>query len=188
MKASTREYYLMITEDIKGFITNNLDQPLTLKSISKEFAISLFHLTRIFRSLNGITIAQYILDQRLNRSLQEVLHTSRKIIDIAMDNGFNDYETFSRRFKRKYKVAPDDLRNILVSITTHSHLPAKPIVVLKDNFEPLSEFEISHIRNGGRMENIRLLQFEVTENREPCKRKDKFQIKNVKTQQCCNNS
>jgi AraC-like DNA-binding protein len=188
MKASTKEYYLKINETIKSYITNNLDRPITLKSISKEFAISLFHLTRIFRSLNGTTLAKYILDKRLHRSLQEVRHTSRRIGDIALDNGFNGYETFSRQFKRKYKVAPDDLRNILLRICRQSLLFTKPIVILQDIFEPLSESEISRITDGKRMDKVRLLQFEVSENRGLHKSKEKFQIKDLIIPQCCNNS
>lgn len=67
---------------------------------------SYYHLTRKFSALLGESLGSYIKKRRLADGAKKLLYTKRRIIDIAVENGFNSSEAFSRAFKTAYKVCP----------------------------------------------------------------------------------
>src|SRR5215510_12826016 len=68
--------------------------------------------TRLFES-EGTTFTEYVLAQRLvraHRLLTDARYAGEKISAIALDAGFGDVSYFNRVFRRRYGVAPSELR------------------------------------------------------------------------------
>ncbi|HKX22755.1 MAG TPA: helix-turn-helix domain-containing protein [Rhizorhapis sp.] len=89
----------------------NCDQ-LTPDSLAQNFAMSRRSMFRLFAAY-GVTPRQWILDVRLEmarRKLVEQPLRSGWISQVAYDVGFVDSSHFSRCFKRKFGVAPKDIR------------------------------------------------------------------------------
>jgi AraC-like DNA-binding protein len=98
---------------IKEDIANWLDQPdLSVAIIAARHRIKPRWVQRLFES-EGTTFTEYVLAQRLvraHRLLTNPLHANQKVSTIALDIGFGDLSYFNRAFRRRYGVAPSELR------------------------------------------------------------------------------
>jgi len=100
-------YYVDLISSAVNFIEENIQKPLTLEDLSQEFNFSAFHFNRIFRTVSGISLKQYILGRKLTLALSKLEKKSDPIINIAYDFGFNSPEVFSRAFKKQFGVSPN---------------------------------------------------------------------------------
>lgn len=91
-------------------IEDRLDQPLSLDSVANAFNMSKFYFHRIFSSMMGCSLNQYILSRRLNASLSLIQAGQTSLTDIAYQLNFGTPSTFTRAFNRQYGVAPSSLR------------------------------------------------------------------------------
>jgi AraC-like DNA-binding protein len=98
---------------IKQDIANWLDQPdLSVAAIAARHRIKPRWVQRLFES-EGTTFTDYVLAQRLlraHRLLTDPRYANQKISTIAFDVGFGDLSYFNRAFRRRYGVAPSELR------------------------------------------------------------------------------
>ncbi|MEM5819255.1 MAG: helix-turn-helix transcriptional regulator, partial [Desulfitobacterium hafniense] len=85
-------------------------QDIKVEDVAKAAGYSYYHLNRQFTAILGESIGSYIKRRRLADAAKKILYTERKIIDIAMENGFESPEAFSRAFKAIYKVSPQTYR------------------------------------------------------------------------------
>jgi len=78
--------------------------------IAKKHNLSEVHLRRLFSFAFNRPIAGYIRSRTLSESLKDLLHTDKKIIDIALEYGFGYENSYSRSFRREFGISPDNLR------------------------------------------------------------------------------
>lgn len=102
--------YTEIAQKSINYIEDNLKEKLYLEDLSREFSISQAHFNRIFKFLTGVSLKKYILDRKLESSLQPLKESRESIINIAMDLGFDYPEVFSRAFKKKFAISPINYR------------------------------------------------------------------------------
>lgn len=89
------------------YIVRNLARPLRLEDVSRAAYFSPFHFHRVFKSLLGETLNQFVKRQRLERALYLMSHApGRSLTDVALDCGFSSSSDFSRSFKQRYGVPP----------------------------------------------------------------------------------
>ncbi len=92
--------------NISQYIRANFNNEISLKSLSKSFAISESHLSRRFKEVSGIGINEYITYVRIMNA-ENLLRTKKlPITEIAAMCGFNDSNYFSTVFKRLKGVTP----------------------------------------------------------------------------------
>lgn len=87
------------------YIEANLREDLRVEEVAKAAGYSYYHLNRQFLSLLGETIGSYIKKRRLADGAKRLLYTDDKIIEIALNCGFESPEAFSRAFKSIYWVS-----------------------------------------------------------------------------------
>ncbi len=93
------------------YISRNLDADLTLETLSAVSALSKFHFHRVFFACTGLNISKFIQMARLKQaSFQLAFKNDPKIIDIALDAGFDSPEAFSRAFKREFEQTPSQFK------------------------------------------------------------------------------
>lgn len=99
-EASIKEYYFRINRSI-DYIKANLHSELSLAHMARQSSFSKYHFHRIFKSVTGIALNDFIVRSRIERSLFFLLHQPEKPIgEIALECGFADTATFSRAFKK----------------------------------------------------------------------------------------
>ena len=93
------------------FIYQNLDNELTLEAISDVAAFSKYHFHRVFSAYTGMSVMKFIQLSRLKRaSYRLAFEEGKRVIDIALEAGFESPEAFSRAFKRTFDQSPSEFR------------------------------------------------------------------------------
>jgi len=95
-----------------NYIEANLDFDITSSQIAKEAGLSQWHFQRIFKALTNETLKTYIRSRRLANSLDKLLTTDLRIIDIAVSSGYESQESFTRAFKAAFNMTPNEYRKL----------------------------------------------------------------------------
>ena len=92
------------------FIEANLDTAIELKQVAQIACISQWHFQRIFKALTNETLKTYIRSRRLANAMDNLLNSQQRIIDIALEAGFESQQSFTRAFKKQFAMTPNDCR------------------------------------------------------------------------------
>ena len=88
-------------------VLRHLDEALPLERVARAANFSPYHFHRIFRSLVGETLAQFVKRVRLERALKILSHQPEKsLTEISLACGFSSSSDFSRSFKQRFGVPP----------------------------------------------------------------------------------
>ncbi len=96
--------------NIVKFITDNLENDLSNKAIADIAFISEDYVGQYFKSLTGKNLQEYIEYQRLERAMLLLKTMPENIQMIAKKVGFKDPAYFSRRFKLRYGINANSVR------------------------------------------------------------------------------
>ncbi|MEA4889619.1 MAG: AraC family transcriptional regulator [Clostridiaceae bacterium] len=93
------------------YLHNNYHKDISIQDIADELKISRYHLCRVFKETQNITLIEYLSELRMARA-KELLETSNmNVNDIAEMVGFNNTAYFNKRFKQAYGVTPSQIRH-----------------------------------------------------------------------------
>lgn len=97
-------------KEVKKYIEEHFTENILLDDISKLVGYSKFHLNRLFLEDTGLTIYQYIKERRLSEAANQLMHTDKSIIEIALDVGYMSQQSFTFAFKQMYQCTPQVYR------------------------------------------------------------------------------
>ena len=87
-----------ILRDIEREVRENYAENLTLQDLGKKYYINSSYLGQIFRKAYGQSFKNYLMLHRVNEAARLLLHTDRKIGDIAESVGYRDIDYFIAKF------------------------------------------------------------------------------------------
>jgi AraC family transcriptional regulator len=93
-----------LLENVLIEIENGIKYGINANELAEIYSLSTTHLQRLFKFAFNQTIGCYIRSRRLAASLDDLLKTDCKILDIALDYGFDYEQSFIRAFKREFGV------------------------------------------------------------------------------------
>ncbi len=70
------------------------------------------HVARSFRKCLGMSLSQFLNEERIARAAAMLAHTNRPIYDIATAVGFENPSYFHRLFKKQHDVSPQEYRRL----------------------------------------------------------------------------
>lgn len=112
MSKRTLEEYRRRIDLARRFIDERLDQALKLDDIARASHFSRFHFHRIFHSLVGETVNDYVHRKKMERAVRQLLGQRHKnITTIAIEGGFSSSANFSKAFKHYFGVSPTQARD-----------------------------------------------------------------------------
>ncbi|GDX06073.1 GyrI-like domain-containing protein [Buttiauxella sp. A111] len=122
MNSERHQLYARRFEQVFAYIEQHLDSALTVEQLSEVACFSRFHFHRQFSQFCGISISRYITLMRLKRaSFRLVNDPQERVINIALDAGFENPESFSRAFKNTFGLTPSEFRKAPVWVDWHVH-------------------------------------------------------------------
>lgn len=93
------------------YIDKHIDEVLSLEKLSQVADFSKYHFHRQFSEYTGISVFRYVQLIRLKRaSYRLAFNRIDRIIDIALDAGFENPGSFSRAFKNTFGQTPSEFR------------------------------------------------------------------------------
>ncbi|HSC84703.1 MAG TPA: AraC family transcriptional regulator [Pseudomonas sp.] len=92
------------------YIEQHLAEPLPLGELARLAALSEYHFVRMFRHSFGLPPHRYVLQRRLLRARELLLHSHLPLGEIALACGFASASHFSNRFREAFGGAPNLLR------------------------------------------------------------------------------
>jgi AraC family transcriptional regulator len=98
----------------------------TLAEISDIAHCSPYHFHRLFKAYTGSTVQSFIAAQRLHRAaFQLAFRPQLSVLDIALSNGYQSPEGFSRAFRKRYQVSAKAYRSDRIKIRQLLNHPPK---------------------------------------------------------------
>ena len=93
-----------------AYINENLTEPLTLDQIARQANLSRSHLSTLFRQATGVTPYEYLILQRIEKSVELLRDSKLTILGIAQECGFRNLANFNKTFKKVTGMTPSDYR------------------------------------------------------------------------------
>jgi AraC-like DNA-binding protein len=95
--------------DTQRIIMEHLDQPMTIRELSREVGMNECYLKKGFKAMFGKTIHEYQAFQRIERSKELLLEGSYSVNEVAFKMGFGSPSHFSTSFKKIAGMKPCEL-------------------------------------------------------------------------------
>ncbi|MCO6489370.1 MAG: helix-turn-helix transcriptional regulator [Phaeodactylibacter sp.] len=93
----------------RQYILEHFHKDIQLDELSREAALSKYHLLRTYKEAFGTTPYRQVLDLRLESS-KALLAEGHTLEDLAFRLGFSDRRSFTKAFKKAYGMAPSAMR------------------------------------------------------------------------------
>lgn len=139
-----------------NYMEDHMKEELDYGKIADEANCSSYYFQKIFHILCGMSVGEYIRSRRLSLAGTEIIRSNKKIIDIALEYGYESPESFTRAFREFHSVSPSEARKHKGGLRLFSRLSVQIIVkggslmdnytiVEKDAFHVLERVEVHSI-------------------------------------------
>ncbi|MCL1901875.1 MAG: AraC family transcriptional regulator, partial [Firmicutes bacterium] len=98
------DYKAEAVNRMQKYIKENITEDLTLAVLSQTCGYSPWYSYRLFLQYTGYSIADYIRKLRLSVSALKLRDQKVKILDAALDACFSASESYSRAFRKEFKM------------------------------------------------------------------------------------
>jgi AraC family transcriptional regulator len=95
---------------LMNYIHEYLSQELRLSDLAQLVDLSEYYLCRLFKQSLGISLHQYVIQQRLARAQQLLRRNDLSIAYIAQECGFNSHSHLTQHFRKAFGVSPQVFR------------------------------------------------------------------------------
>lgn len=99
-----------LVKQIKNRMINEEGGYVSLEKLASEYRISVTQLQKIFKSLYGVPVYQYLREYRMEKAAVALTKSDRSVTEIALEAGFSNPGKFTEGFKRRYGMTPTQYR------------------------------------------------------------------------------
>lgn len=99
-----------ILHDVKKYLELCFKEEMSLKMLSRKFAINEFKLKKGFKELFHTTVFDYIFELRMRHAHQLLMDEKMFVNEVAGRVGYKNPNHFSTAFKRRFGISPAALR------------------------------------------------------------------------------
>lgn len=100
---------------IKNYVLQNIDKKVTIAEIASHVCLSKEYCETLFKQETGKTIISFINSEKINEAKNMLLSDQCKLTTISEALGFEDYNYFSRVFKKYANISPITFRKLYSS-------------------------------------------------------------------------
>lgn len=94
----------IITESLV-YIEKNLKQKISIEEIAEHVGYSKFYFSRMFKQAMSISVMEYVRERKIMRASESILQ-GNKILDVAIEYGWESHSGFIKAFKSYYGFSP----------------------------------------------------------------------------------
>jgi AraC-like DNA-binding protein len=111
-KAANTENEGRTVSKIKRYLSEHIKEHLSLDELARAFGYSKQYLIRVYKKATGLSPIAALNGMRLSKGAQLLLFSEGSLAEVAEACGFDDYNYFSRQFRKKYGRSPIEYRRI----------------------------------------------------------------------------
>jgi len=109
---SLQSHEISQVERIAIFIAQNYSDPIKVSDIGQAVGLHPDHANSIFKKTFGITLSEYITEERISHAQRRLVATDQSITDIVFDCGFNSISRFNAAFLKINGCTPREYRKM----------------------------------------------------------------------------
>lgn len=102
-----------VTIKIRRFLKTHLNDKFTLKDISDQIGYSPNYCDSLFKKKTGFAIMDYVIRERIEQAKGLLAENVLSLKEISETIGFDDYNYFSRAFKKRTGYSPLKYKSLL---------------------------------------------------------------------------
>jgi AraC family transcriptional regulator len=92
-------------------VEEHIDDPLDPADLARAASFSLHHFHRIFRAQMGESVMQHVRRLRLERAARRLRTSDARVLEVALEAGYESHEAFTRAFLERFGVPPSQFRD-----------------------------------------------------------------------------
>lgn len=100
-----------ISSRVRKFIDENYHQNIRAEELGNLMGVSQNRIRKAFKEQYHITAAHYLLELRMLKARKMIIDENIMIKEIAIECGYEYVQNFTRAFKKKFGVSPENMRN-----------------------------------------------------------------------------
>jgi len=97
--------------ELKQIVEAHYSEQISLKSIAEQIHMNAAYLGQLFKSSEGITFNDYLLQLRMNKACALLASTDMKVYEVALSVGYKQLDWFYKKFKENFGVSANEYRN-----------------------------------------------------------------------------
>ncbi|HML49170.1 MAG TPA: helix-turn-helix transcriptional regulator, partial [Clostridia bacterium] len=94
-----------MVQSVLDDIDRKIKEPIRAEELARAANYSTYHFCRLFAALTGTPVMGYVTRRKLEHALHD-LSRGMKILDVALDYGFETHAGFTRAFKKYFGYPP----------------------------------------------------------------------------------
>lgn len=102
------ENYSEPIQDALAYINAHYAEKLTLAEVANKVSFNPEYFSRVFTKEMGINFIAYLNQVRMERAAELLLHTEKKVYEIAEQVGYTSISYFSTAFKKYFGMTPNN--------------------------------------------------------------------------------
>ena len=103
--------------EVMAWAADNLDTELSVEALARRAGYSTPYFSRAFAAVVGEGPAAWVLARRIEQAADRLSAGSDRVLDVALECGFNDVTTFERAFRRSTGLTPSAFRKAKTGTT-----------------------------------------------------------------------
>jgi AraC-like DNA-binding protein len=107
---------IRLAQHLRDHLLSDHGRSMTLAELADAHHISVSYLQKLFRQVFGTSVHRYIREYRLEQAALELSSSEKRIVEIALDAGYESAGKFTDVFKRRYGMTPTDYRSATSSV------------------------------------------------------------------------
>ncbi|NIK71222.1 response regulator transcription factor [Paenibacillus sp. BK720] len=100
-----------IVAEVKRIVQEQYGGPISLREVAATIYMNPNYLGKLFKANTDQSFNDYVLQVRMEKAKELLLHTDKKVYEIAQEVGFSELDWFYKRFKAYTGVSTGDYRN-----------------------------------------------------------------------------
>ena len=102
----------LAVEAVESQLATDPSSPVDVADIAVRAGTTEHHLRRMFASLAGMPLSEYVRRRRMSTAASDLVSTGEDLLTIAVRYGYGSSEAFGRAFRAVHGAGPSDVRRI----------------------------------------------------------------------------
>ena len=103
-------HYFDKISQVADYVSKNFSEPMTVVDIAKHINMHPASATKLFKKICGMSLMTYITQHRIFHAQRLLFASDMKIIDVALESGYQSASRFYAAFKEHCGVSPQEFR------------------------------------------------------------------------------